>query len=68
MSKYKLRLERQRRRERARSREATAQQPIAAQPTQSGVQVLGILAQRFDELFESKSPRDVLLRTLASKS
>jgi len=66
-SRYRLRLKRHRRRERARARDR-ATEPIAAQPTQYGAEVLGILAQRFDELFESKSPREVLLRTLATKN
>ncbi len=70
-SRFKLRLKRNKRRARAQSRTATAAQhpvPIAAQQTQSGVEVLRNLAQRFDEAFESKSPRKVLVNALASKN
>jgi hypothetical protein len=70
MSKYKIRLKRHRRRERARSREATAQQPIAAQPATvrlNGADIFKSLEQRFDELLTPRTPEDALINALVSK-
>ena len=71
MSPHKKQLKRMRKRHRARFRTTTAaQQPIsiAAQRTQSGIEVLRNLAQRFDEVFESRSPRKALVNALASRN
>ena len=65
-SKFRKMQKRLRKRERWRAR--AVEQPVAAQQTQSGVEVLRNLAQRFDEVFESKSPREVLVNVLASKN
>ena len=64
----KFRKMQKRLRKRDRWRARAVEQPVAAQQTQSGVQVLDIIAQRFDELFEPRPPRDILVRTLASKN
>jgi hypothetical protein len=65
-SKFRKMQKRLRKRERGRAR--AVEQPVAAQQTQSGVEVLRNLAQRFDEAFESKSLRKTLVDALASKS
>ena len=62
-SKFKLRLKRQRRRQRARLR---AVEP--AKPNQLGVQVLQTIDRHLGRLFEKRSPRDVLVRTLVSRN
>jgi hypothetical protein len=65
-SRHRLRLKSNKRRERARARDRALLQPVAAQSTQSGVQVLQSIDQHFENIFGPKSLRDVL-SSLASK-
>jgi len=66
-SKHKLKVKRQKRRARAMAREATVAAAQAPQTIDAAV-ILGVFDQHLDKLFEPKSPRDILVKTLTTKS